>query len=154
MGSRRNHKRKSDRLIKVLQSNFTKLTESYVSSYLELTAQGHDDNSEEVVKLFVEQDRKWKKSTWILMTKHPGVVHKDRTQRVLDRFTDFADKFHQRKELHELDHSVKALGIDKSKKLLKLVGIETQAKTESGLQKRVDQLDDTQLAQYRQLAVK
>jgi len=53
---------------------------------------------------------------------------------------------------NEVDYSVKALGIERSQKNLAAVGISTSAKTEPGLQKRVNSLSESQLNEYKKLA--
>jgi len=70
----------------------------------------------------------------------------------LGRFTDFVTKLHKRHKDSLVDFSVEGLGIEKTQENLAKVGVKTQAKTVSGLQKRVDSLSSSQLKEYKLLA--
>lgn len=150
--SKRRHKRASERLVKILQGNFDKISAVYISEFLALSVEGKGEDSPELVRAFEEQDNRWRKSTRILMAKNPGIIVDSRKDKILDRFQDFVTKIYNRANENEVDYSVKALGIERSQKNLAAVGISTSAKTEPGLQKRVNSLSESQLNEYKKLA--
>jgi len=150
--SKRRHKRASERLVKILQGNFDKISAVYISEFLALSVEGKGEDSPELVRAFEEQDNRWRKSTRILMAKNPGIIVDSRKDKILDRFQDFVTKIYDRANENEVDYSVKALGIERSQKNLAAVGISTSAKTEPGLQKRVNSLSESQLNEYKKLA--
>jgi len=150
--SKRRHKRASERLVRILQGNFDKISAVYISEFLALSVEGKGEDSPELVRAFEEQDNRWRKSTRILMAKNPGIIVDSRKDKILDRFQDFVTKIYNRANENEVDYSVKALGIERSQKNLAAVGISTSAKTEPGLQKRVNSLSESQLNEYKKLA--
>ena len=149
---KRRHKRASERLLKSLQANFDKLSGAYISDFLSLSAQGKGEDDRELVNAFEHGDDTWRKSTSILMAKNPGIIVDSRKERVLGRFTDFVTKLHKRHKDSLVDFSVEGLGIEKTQENLAKVGVKTQAKTVSGLQKKVDSLSISQLKEYKLLA--
>jgi len=94
--SKRRHKRASERLVRILQGNFDKISAVYISEFLALSVEGKGEDSPELVRAFEEQDNRWRKSTRILMAKNPGIIVDSRKDKILDRFQDFVTKIYDR----------------------------------------------------------
>lgn len=143
----RKQRRAYNRMIEKFQSNFTHLTEKFVSQYFNLLAEDMDAESKDTVvtELFDGLDKNWR--NFIKLELNKNLKHfrvtMDHRDKLLDRFSDFVSRFINRKELADMLDTEK-VGVDKMKEGLKQLGIITQAKTVAGVQKRVDELSGEQ----------
>lgn len=149
MSNQRRNKRKSQRLATDLQAKFTKVSEGFVSDFLNGQAEGLDED--QLTVIFEKYEAEWRAYTRWKISKFPELVRNEKKRmNVLNRFTNFVDKFLDRKQ--EMDVlSTEKMGIEKMREALKEVGVITQAKTVKGVQKRVNELGEEDKAKLLQV---
>lgn len=147
MSISRKDKRKYQRLVDTLQQKFGATSEEFASSYLSAIAGGED--KDQIVDLVDRYDKNWREFVRVQLDKYPKVRDdSDKRKKILERFIMFVGKFiertHQQSDIKGDPLSTGEVGIEKMKEALKEIGVITQAKTMSGVQKRVDDLDQEQ----------
>ena len=151
--SRRRDRRLTDRFNEKLHEQFTKLTEEFASEYFEITMSSDFSKKEKEDKylpnLAERFDKRWRDfiRRWIHLNRKDIRLEVDKRNQLLNRFSDFAkkydDKFEQRTKPADL---TKSHDLEKIKEALNKIGVNTQAKTAKGLEKRLEQLTAGQLA--------
>lgn len=169
-GLSRAQRRKRKRQLTKWQSTFTQICEGFASKFLE---HGGDQDDPELTMSFDKHNNYWKNfaaaEIWKCERNNDKSMSKSEIRtRFINKFEDFAnnlldntskkesinnDTIEKPMESTEATNkykrpTVEELGIERTRAILATLGIKTTAKTISGLQKRLDEVSDSDLEQF------
>lgn len=140
----RKERRIREKLTNNIQGAFSRIAEGYIGQVL---SSGVGYEGEEHTQLYEVWDNKWRAYCRVIINKYPRIYHNYKTRgELLEQFTHFVVRF---TSMNLAEKKPPAMGpknpeekVQRVTKLLKDMGISTQAKTFKGLARALERVDE------------